>query len=206
MLRRFFTIGAVAIVCALMAAPRGEAAPDPRAFVGDLGNQGIQTLGPNVPPAQRIARFHELFQSDFDVPGIGRFVIGRYWQAFTPQQQQEFIGLFRDYTVVAYAERLGQYGGAQFQTTGVQTNGSETIVGSQVTRPNGQPVQIDWHLIQDGDQFKITDVYVDRVSMKVTQRDEFAQIIQNNGGRADALLAVLRQQLREKQAAQPPMR
>lgn len=200
MFRRLSSIGAVAVVCAVLASPRGDAAPDPRAFVGDLGNQGIQALGPNVPLAQRIARFQELFQSDFDVTGIGRFVIGRYWQAFTPEQQQEFVKLFKDYTVVAYAERLGQYGGAQFQTTGTQSNGGETIVGSQVLRSNGQPVQIDWHLIQDGDRYKITDVYVDRVSMKVTQRDEFAQIIQNNGGRPDALLAVLRQQLREKQA------
>jgi ABC-type transporter MlaC component len=31
--------------------------------------------------------------------------------------------------------------------------------------------------------------------MKVTQRDEFARWIQNNGGRFDALLAVLRQQI-----------
>jgi ABC-type transporter MlaC component len=33
--------------------------------------------------------------------------------------------------------------------------------------------------------------------MKATQRDEFAKIIQNNGGQPSALLAVLRQQLRD---------
>jgi hypothetical protein len=34
-----------------------------------------------------------------------------------------------------------------------------------------------------------------RVSMKASQCDEFAGIIQNNGGQPAALLAVLRQQL-----------
>src|SRR5918997_1132192 len=40
-----------------------------------------------------------------------------------------------------------------------------------------------------------TDVVVGGVSMKTTQRAEFASIIQRNGGQPDALLAVLRQQL-----------
>ena len=50
------------------------------------------------------------------------------------------------------------------------------------------PLQIDWHLIDVGGQYKVTDLYIDRVSMKVTQRDAFAAIIQNNGGRAATLL------------------
>src|SRR5581483_4429666 len=103
--RRSVLLGVVVIAFGLFAAaPRGEAAMDPGAFIGNLGQEGIQTLGPNVPPAQRIARFHELFQADFDVRGIGRFVIGRYWQAFTPEQQEEFLRLFRAYTVQAYAD------------------------------------------------------------------------------------------------------
>jgi len=204
MFRRLFSIGATLVVCALVSIPRGQAAPDPGAFVGELGNQGIQALSSGVPPQQRIARFRDLFQSDFDVTGIGRFAIGRYWQAYTPAQQQEFLGLFKEYTAVAYADRLKEYGGAQFSVTGVQNNGDETVVTSQVIRPNGQPAQIDWHLIDDNGTYKVTDVYVDRVSMKITQRDEFAKVIQNNGGRPDALLAVMRQKLREGQ--QTPVR
>ena len=200
MSRRMLSLGVIAIAFGLLTAvPHGNAAMDPRAFIGNLGNEGIQTLGPNVPPAQRVARFRELFQSDFDVTGIGRFAIGRYWRAFSPEQQQEFLRLFSEYTVQAYADKLGQYGGARFQVTGSEPVGNEVVVNSQVLRTNGQPVQIDWHLIQEGDGYKVDDVYVDRVSMKVTQRDEFAKIIQNNGGQPSALLAVLRQQLRAKE-------
>jgi len=199
MSRRLLSIGVIAIAFGLLTAvPQGNAAMDPRAFIGNLGDEGIQTLGPNVSPAQRVARFRDLFQSDFDVTSIGRFAIGRYWQAYTPEQQQEFLRLFSEYTVQAYADKLGQYGGARFQVTGSQPAGTEVVVNSQVLRTNGQPVQIDWHLIQEGDGYKVNDVYVDRVSMKVTQRDEFAKIIQNNGGQPSALLAVLRQELRTK--------
>jgi phospholipid transport system substrate-binding protein len=201
---RFIPAGAFAITCLL--ATSGNAAPDPRAFVNNLGDSGIQTLGPNVPQAQRVTRFRELFQSDFDVSGIGRFAIGRYWQAYSPDQQQEFLRLFQEYTVQAYATKLAEFGGAKFRVTGSDVAGDETIVHSQVDRPNGQPVQMDWHIAQEGGQDKVTDVFVDGVSMKITQRDEFAKIIQNNGGQPTALLAVLRQELRDKQAQTPGAR
>ncbi len=201
--RRFLPLAVTAIAFGLLAAaPRGNAAMDPRAFVGNLGDEGIQTLGPNVPPAQRVARFRELFRTDFDVSGIGRFAIGRYWQAFTPGQQQEFLRLFEETTAQTYAEKLGKYAGAQFRVTGSETAADGVVVNSEVAGPNGA-VHIDWHLAPVGGNYKVTDVYLDRVSMKITERDEFAKIIQNNGGKPDALLAVLRQQLRTPQTPHP---
>ena len=206
MRRRIVLAGTVALVFGLLAGAPSSQAADPRAFVNTLGDQGIQTLGAGIPLQQRVARFRQLFQADFDVSSIGRFAIGRYWQAFTPEQQQEFLKLFVDYTVLAYADKLGQYGGAQFQVTGSQNAGGEIVVNSDVVRPGGQPIQMDWHLTESGGGYKVSDVYVDRVSMKVTQRDEFAKVIQNNGGQPSALLAVLRQQIEEKQhPAQEPM-
>jgi phospholipid transport system substrate-binding protein len=155
----------------------------------------LQVLGPSVPPAQRTAVFRQLFQSDFDVPGIGQFVLGRYWRTLTPQQQQEFLSLFQEYTVRAYADRLGQYGGAPFHVTGARPLGNEVVVSSEVARQGGNPVHIDWHVANNGGQNKITDVYVDGVSMKLTQRDEFSSIIQRNNGQPNAVISVMKQQL-----------
>ncbi|HTW54539.1 MAG TPA: ABC transporter substrate-binding protein [Stellaceae bacterium] len=198
--------GAVAVAFGLLAiTPRGDAAPNPTAFISDLGRAGIDSMGASVAPQQRIARFRQLFQADFDVNEIARFAVGRYWQAMSPEQQDEFMRLFTEYTVKAYADKLGKYDDAQLRVTGTEPYGDETIVRSQVVRTNGSPVEMDWHLIPDkSGGFKITDVYVDRVSMKATQRDEFARVIQNNGGQPSALLAVLRQQLRGE-GATPPM-
>jgi phospholipid transport system substrate-binding protein len=208
MTRRFPILGAIAIVLGLVAAaPRSDAAADPRidarAFVNNLGTEGIQTLGPQVTTQERVSRFYKLFQSDFDVNGIGRFAIGRYWQALSLEQQQEFQRLFQDYTVHAYADKLGKFGGGQFRVTGSEPSADGVVVHSDVMRTGGQPVHIDWHLISAGDGYKVSDVYVDQVSMKVTQRDEFAKIIQNNGGQPSALLAVMREELRKDDPALP---
>ncbi len=194
MIRRCASAGALLVMLLVLATPREADAQDARIFIGTLGEQAIQVLGPSVPEVQRQARFRELFRDDFDLPGIGQFVLGRYWRVATPQEQQDFLGLFQEYLVRAYSARLGAYGGEPFRVTGVRPNGGETIVASEIIRRNGSPIAVDWYLIGGG-PFKITDVYVGGVSMKVTQRDEFASVIQRNGGRVDALIAQLRQKL-----------
>src|SRR5919199_2766650 len=145
-MRRFFpAIGALLLLTGLLtAAPKVAAAQDARAFVANLGNQAIQVLGPSVSPAQRVARFRQLFQNDFDVPGIGQFVLGRYWRTASPQEQQEFLRLFQEYVVQAYSARLGEYGGAPFRVTGSRQAGDEIVVTSEILRPGGSPIQVDW--------------------------------------------------------------
>ena len=175
--------------------PREAAAQDATAFINNLGQQGIQVLGPSVPQQQRAARFRQLLDSDFDLQEISRFVLGPAARTMSPAAQQEFVPLFRDYLVQAYTTRLGQYAGAPFHVTGTRPNGGETVVSSQVQRSGGNPIQINWHVVNHGGRPKVSDVVVDGVSMKVTHRNEFASIIQRNGGQPDALLPALRQQL-----------
>lgn len=196
---RFRTLRAAGLVVLLVGclgvAPRDAAAQDAAAFISNLGAQGMQVLGPSVPQQQRAARFRQLLDSDFDMPEISRFVLGPHARSMSPAAQQEFQPLFREYVVQAYTTRLAPYGGLPFQVTGTRPHGGETVVTSQVQRGGGNPVQIDWHVINRSGRWLVTDVVVDGVSMKATQRSEFASIIQRNGGQPDALLAALRQQV-----------
>jgi phospholipid transport system substrate-binding protein len=174
--------------------PRLAAAQDARSFISRLGTEAIEVMGPGVSAQQRLARFRALFHADFDVPEIGRFVLGRYWRTASPEEQQEFLGLFQEYIVRAYSSRLGEYAGEPFRVVGSRRDGDETIVTSQVSEQNGQAIAIDWYLAETPSGYKITDVYVGGVSMAVTERDEFASVIQRSGGVA-GLLAQLREKL-----------
>jgi phospholipid transport system substrate-binding protein len=185
---------ALLLFAGLAAVPRGASAQDASAFIQNLGTQGIQALGPSVPATQRTARFRQLFDADFDVAGISRFVLGPNGRNLTPEQQQEFAGLFRDYVAQTYSDKLATYGGSPFRVTGTRQNGDETIVTSQIMR-QGNPAELQWHVANRGGRFVVTDVQVNGSSMKVSERDQVAGIIQRNGGRPDALLSVMRQQV-----------
>jgi phospholipid transport system substrate-binding protein len=197
---RLRAAAALGLSVALWAGPSaGMAMQDPRAFIGTLGTQAIDVLAPSVPAAERIARFRLLIQQDFDAAGIGRFALGRYWRRATPQQREMFLALFQEYTARIYSAWLGEYGGAALRVTGSRHNGDQTIVASEISRSAGPAIRIDWYLDRNGGDYKITDVHVDGLSMKVSERDQFASWIENNGGGVDALLAVLRQQIAQLQ-------
>ncbi len=196
MRRSLFSAAFAFLAAAAMAAAPAAAAPDPAALIRDLGNQALAVLGKNVKSPERAARFRQLFREDFDVPVIARFVLGRYWRVATQAEQQEFVRLFEGYIALAYANRLADYGGEQLRVIGSRPDPDGAIVASEIIRTNGAPpAKVDWRVTLVNGNYKITDVVVEGVSMAVTQRSEFASVIQRNGGKVEGLLALLRQKM-----------
>ena len=193
--RRFFLTGAFILMAGILAAhPPAAAAADPTALINNLGREALAVLGKGTNESQRVARFRELLREDFDVPGIARFVLGRYWNTATEEQRAEFVKLFENYVAAAYATRLAEYAGEQFKVTGSRPDGDGAIVSSQILRPAGSaPIKVDWRLTGRNGNYKISDVSVDGISMAVTQRSEFASVIQHSGGQLQGLIAMLRE-------------
>jgi phospholipid transport system substrate-binding protein len=169
------------------------AAVDPATFINDLGNKALAALSPAASPQQRVVAFRALFRRDFDVTQIARFVLGPYWRVATPEQQREFLRLFTNYIALAYSTRLSQYSGERLVVTGWQPLPGGAVVSSEVARAGGgPPIRIDWRLTGYGGTYKIYDVVVDGISMAITERSEFASVIQSTGGNMQGLLAMLR--------------
>ena len=195
MTRRWFALFALILSAGtLVAPPRAAAQADAVGFINQLGIQAIQVLGPSVSSSARVQRFRELFGADFDLPGISQFVLGRYSRVATPEQQQQFLGLLQEYLAQAYAGRLAEYAGEKFQAESARQEGDRTIVTSNILRSGGAKIRIDWSLVNSGG-WKITDATVAGVSMAVTERDEFASVIQQGGGQVQYLIDRLRQKV-----------
>jgi phospholipid transport system substrate-binding protein len=186
-------------LCLLIAAPYWAAPPvvnpaDAVAFMNQLWGRAVELLTNKSDPALRQARFRELFHTDFDCPGIARFVLGRYWRNTSEKEQQEFVKLFEDYVVFVYTARLSNFGGQEFKVRGSRSDGDGVIVSTEVISPgNASPLRLDWRLVTDNGAYKINDVIVEGVSMMVTQRSEFASVVQRNGGQVRGLLAMMRE-------------
>ena len=193
--RRLLLIAGPLLAAGLaLPAPPAAAAADPAAVIASLGNEALRVLGKNVDPQLRVVRFRQLFSADFDVPGISRFVLGRYWRLATPAQQQAFVSLFTNYIALAYANRLAEYSGATLRVTGTRAAPDGQLVSSEIIRADGQPpARIDWLLTPQNGAYKINDVIVEGVSMAVTQRSEFASVIQRDGGQVQGLITALQQ-------------
>jgi phospholipid transport system substrate-binding protein len=179
---------------AMAAPPPGDAGAQATAFMNGLWNHALELLNNKTPVTQRQAQFRALFHNDFDSPGIARFVLGRYWRTATAEEQKEFLKLFDDYVVFVYTARLSDFSGEQFKINGSRLDADAVIVSTDVITPGApQPLKIDWRLVNDDGAYKISDVIVEGVSMAVTQRSEFASVIQRHGGQVQGLIDLMRQ-------------
>jgi phospholipid transport system substrate-binding protein len=198
MTRRFLlTALSLLLASAPMPVALSADATDASDFMNEVWNRAVTVLAKKVPPAERLARFRQLFQTDFDGLAIARFVLGRYWRSASDGERQEFLGLFEDYVVYVYGTRLSDFNGETFRIRSSRTDGDGTIVSTDVFTPGANaPIKVDWRLIPENGGFKITDVIIEGISLMVTQRSEFASVIQRHGGQMGGLLALMREKTR----------
>ncbi len=176
-----------------VALPAAAQAETPSEFVAGLGDNAIRMLvEEGVSDDDRIANFRQLLIKGFDVPLIGRFVLGIHWRRANPEQRTEFAELFEKFLVQSYAARLGQYGGESLAVKAVRAGSqNDTIVSTEILQKGRPPVKVDWRVRSGESSHKVVDVIVEGISMVITQRDEFSSVIRRSGGNVEGLLAKL---------------
>ena len=190
--------GLFALLAAGMLAAGGiKAQADDKAvedFVNTLSNTTLQQLSGQQSDADRVTKLKPILQKYFDMPAISKYVLGGYWRKATPQQQQEFIDVYTDYVSVTYGKRFGQYSGQQMQIKRVHDEGNGNATAFTIVQASGQdPLRVDWIIDTVDNSFHVRDLRVEGLSIADTHRQEFASVIQNNGGDVQKLIDILHQ-------------
>ena len=141
---------------------------------------------------------HSVLDEGTDLSLLGRLVLGRYWRQANARQRTEYLRLFRRYMLQTFIQRLRQYAGAdlgqpgaRFQIIASRPVGErDVLVQSRVAPPTSQPLRVDWRLRERPGEPVIIDLIVEGISLLVTQRSEFAAVLERSG--VDGLLAELR--------------
>ena len=174
-------------------------------FIEGLADEAIGALtDKDAARESKIDRFRSLLAHNFNVPLIGKWVMGRHWRAASDMEKDEYMSLFEDLIVITYVDRFDQYSGEKINVVNtIMDPGKDAMVYSELVRPQGGDViRIDWRVRQNGDNYKIVDVYVAGISMGQTQRSEFASVIKQKGGTVEGLLQVLRTKVSTLQQAE----
>jgi phospholipid transport system substrate-binding protein len=170
------------------------------AFVAELAHKALLSANDKtLTSTARRQRLEGLLDADFDMPRIAGFVLGRRWLQASDTERQQFTAVFRDFMVRTYAQRFTQYNDDSFRIVGQREESpTSTMVYTEISRAaSGQPVKLEWR-VADRNGYKIVDMNVAGVSMALTQREEFAAVLQRNGGDLPSLI----RQLEVKMSAQ----
>lgn len=202
--RRFLFAVLVGFFFGLALDPIAAAEADPKDFVTQLAGKAMETMtAKGLGDAERNQRFRSQFTADVDLPEIGKFVLGRHWRAATPEQQQEFLKAFEEIVVLTWATRFKDYGGdlRHVVTNAVSDGERGILVESKVERDHQAPINLQWKLKKGEPDLRVIDLVVEGASMAITYRNEYAAVIQANGGKIDGLLGAMRTKIAEMQSA-----
>jgi len=169
-------------------------------FIGSLGTRAIAVFADDSTSRQEKAeRFNDLFHEGFAVKSLAVFTLGRYRERADAAFLEDYVDAFADYIVLTYSARFTSFSGETFEVTGSRpdTDGNGTVAGawiqSVIRTPGGNPIRVDWRLRELRGEPIIVDVFVEGVSMAITQQKEFISVIANNGGDVTALLDIIRE-------------
>jgi len=191
---------AMAALVALLAVRAESAEPATAAadrLVKDLA-EGTWTLlhRTDLDRDQRLEELVALLEDTTDVPLLSRLALGRHWQRLSPQQQERYEGLFGQVVIGSLARRLDQYVSGAAGTvddylefvTSQPVGKDDVLVRTRVRTQHGDVVDVDWRL-RDRDQPVILDLVIEGASLLLSQRSEFATVIERSD--VDGLLSEL---------------
>ena len=138
--------------------------------------------GPALGESGRYAELEPVVRETFDLPLMSQLAVGPAWAGLTDARRRQVIDAFGRYISATYADRFDSYSGEQLQVASEQPVAAGIVVHSRIVKANGEPVNIDYLMRQNGGRWQISDVYLDgTISQLSTQRSEFAAILQNRG-------------------------
>lgn len=192
---RLTAIAAALLAALLPVLPAAAAEGDAAQVVETMAAQAQKALNdPKLGPAERRREFREILTRNFDLPVIGRVVVGRHWRDMNEAQRAEFQKLLSDYIVALYAGRLEEHAKGRLVVESADPVGDgDRLVRSRYEPASGPPAAVDWRLRQASGGWRVIDVVVEGVSLAVTKRSEIDSLIDRQGG-VEALLAEMRQQ------------
>ena len=170
------------------------AADDPGQYVMKMTQSAINTLtDKSISQNSKETQFGELFDKNFDVPSISRFVLGKYWKQASLDQKKNFIKAFRNYVVKTYSSRFNEYSGEQLKLVNYENESNPKIflVHTVLERQDAPVIKVDWRIGKKKDRFVILDIVIEGISLAVTQRSEFVGVIEQNNGSIDKLISLL---------------
>ncbi len=186
MTRLLFLCAAFLLALPIRAAAAGPEAPDK--LIERLSTEILERIKADAGlQAGESKKLNELVDSTLmphvDFRRMTALSVGRNWRAATPEQQTQLMTEFRALLLRTYSGALSSVADQKVRMRPLRASPQDTevIVRSEVVQPRGEPIQLDYRMMQAPGGWKIYDVNVLGVWLVETYRTQFAQEVSASG-------------------------
>jgi phospholipid transport system substrate-binding protein len=192
--RRHMAAAALSLIFVLQ--PRlSHAETQQEAPIVNLDNALIATMKSGTTGASFESRYEVLkpvLESAYDIPAVLEDSVGLSWATLPVIQRDELENVFEQYIVASYIKGYSLYQGQKLEILPMERHvGKTVIVDTQIVPSNGDaPIQIDYVLTQNSNQWKIIDVLLGGTISKVAvESSDFSSLVSD--GDASKLISAL---------------
>jgi phospholipid transport system substrate-binding protein len=196
MFPRRLVLGAIATLpCAALAYAQPVPTDAAKSFIDQSGQKLVAVVNGSASESQKADQLRQLVDQIVAVDQVGDYVLGRYINVATPAQHAQYLKLFHQLLSYNITYQIKAYEGVTFTVNSAATQGNDTIVDTTVARPGQAPADVGWAVDEVNGQPKIVDVIVAGTSLRVTERNDYASVVTDNGGQISALLNAMQNQI-----------
>lgn len=188
---------ATSVILACVSVWSAAAAEPARSVVENLDSQLLATMkqGKQLGFAGRYKKLAPVIDQAFDLHRIAKLALGSQWQTLSPEQQQQYLQMFRKDTLATYASRFDSYGGQSFKIKNVKDAPGGRREVYTVIVSNGDETPINYVLDNEDGNWKIVNVVAKGVSDLALKRGQYTSSIKNKG--ADGFIKQFQAQLKK---------
>jgi phospholipid transport system substrate-binding protein len=129
----------------------------------------------------------------FDFSELSKRTLGMNWKNLNPDQQKEFIDLYKDILEDAYMDRIMSYSDERvvFQKETMLSDDTAEVQSNIITKKAEIPIY--YRVIMKDGNWRVYDVIIEGVSLIKNYRTQFREILANKS--PEELLKVLRKKV-----------
>ena len=167
---------------------------DPKQFIQEIVDDAKKILVISNTKEFKTKKLSEIALKTVDIKGVAYYSIGNYRKGFNEEQLNEYLILFEKYFLKSFTSRLTDYSDPKIDVVSTEVlNPKYTIVKSILLATDKKPeVKIEWRVYtKNPENPLIRDLIIEGLSLARTQKEEFASVIETNGGDVTKLFVTL---------------
>jgi len=151
-------------------------------------------------PGRKVKRekVRSISEEVFDFTELSKRSLGQNWNKLNPDQQQEFIKLFKSLLETVYADKITSCTDERIIFKEEITLSEKTVEVPTVIVAKTSEIPINYRLLQEKGRWRIYDVVIEGVSLVNNYRTQFREILANKT--PEALLDILRKKVGDARA------
>ena len=169
-----------AIVCLLAAVPAraGDPAEELRAAVEKvqkiLNDPQLKSEGKKQ---ERLDQLRQVIYPKFDFVEMAKRSLGSHWRRRSPEEQREFIEVFRELLENSYVSSLDSYDGEKVVIQDKKQDKNFAEVDTKIVTKKGEEFSANYKMHETDGNWKVYDVVIENISIVNNYRSQFNRVI-----------------------------